>query len=431
MQMRRIHFLPVIAAVLLFAMTFSACIAPTPTPTPPVFKLITISSPASGGAVTPPSGGSYSKGVPVNLTAIPASGYRFNRWEGAASGSSPAVQLTMDGDKNLVAYFTRTYSLSASSSPGNGGTVVPVGGVFDEGTKVTLIASPAQYFDFKGWAGQASGTSKSVDITMDSNKQVAAYFEKQFPFLKVQSNPPDGGTIDPGSGTYEAGTQKTITATAAPGYRFERWSGDASGTSNPTRVVMDSDKNITANFTKVYTLTVASSPSDGGTINTKGGVYDAGTKVDLNATSTFPYYLKNWIGVDNNAVNPSKVTMDGDRAVTAVFAKATPVPLQKVSGSLHAGTGAGGAGPHPIDSIAIQLAQYEWVQGEIVVSTNPAISAFIKDPAGNVVKDFGAPGHASFMFMAKLSGPYTITFQNKSIFYGDYSLTYTVYKLPQ
>jgi hypothetical protein len=47
------------------------------------------------------------------------------------------------------------------------------------------------------------------------------------------------------------GTQVTVTASAAPGYKFDHWSGDVSGTSETITLSMDSDKNIAANFVKI------------------------------------------------------------------------------------------------------------------------------------------------------------------------------------
>jgi uncharacterized repeat protein (TIGR02543 family) len=68
-------------------------------------------------------------------------------------------------------------------------------------------------------------------------------------FLTITAR--SGGTTDPSPGThtYDTGTQVTITATPNSGYQFSNWSGDASGTTNPITITMDSDKSITANFT--------------------------------------------------------------------------------------------------------------------------------------------------------------------------------------
>ena len=58
------------------------------------------------------------------------------------------------------------------------------------------------------------------------------------------------GTTNPGLGTYEYvdGTQATITASPASGWKFDHWGGDASGTSSTIVITMDSDKDVTADF---------------------------------------------------------------------------------------------------------------------------------------------------------------------------------------
>ena len=43
-----------------------------------------------------------------------------------------------------------------------------------------------------------------------------------------------------------------LTAVPAPGYSFDRWSGDASGTDNPTTITIDSNKSVVAHFKKLF-----------------------------------------------------------------------------------------------------------------------------------------------------------------------------------
>jgi hypothetical protein len=66
--------------------------------------------------------------------------------------------------------------------------------------------------------------------------------------LSVAASPSGGGTVSPSSGQYEEGTQVTLSATAASGYTFEYWSGDASGSAIATSIIMDSDKSVIAYF---------------------------------------------------------------------------------------------------------------------------------------------------------------------------------------
>ena len=72
------------------------------------------------------------------------------------------------------------YTLSVSVNNPDAGwvDVYPAGGVYDYGTVVTLTAHANEGYVFSHWGGDASGTSETITIVMDSNKNVVAYFEK-------------------------------------------------------------------------------------------------------------------------------------------------------------------------------------------------------------------------------------------------------------
>jgi uncharacterized repeat protein (TIGR02543 family) len=61
------------------------------------------------------------------------------------------------------------------------------------------------------------------------------------------------GTVvkNPSQLNYNSGTTVQLTATADPGYIFSSWSGDKVGVSSPTTILMNGNKNVTANFTLI------------------------------------------------------------------------------------------------------------------------------------------------------------------------------------
>jgi len=312
------------------------------------------------------------------------------------------------------------HQLSTSVVPVAGGTISPSAGTFKG--KVTLIASPAQYYKFVGWGGDASGSKNPLTLKMDSNKHVVAQFAKLTFTVELKSNPPDGGILRPDSGTYEAGTTIMITATPANGYRFVQWGTDASGSSNPQSIFIDKDMVITGNFIRQYKLTVSVDPKLG-TVSPNGGTYDAGSTVELTATPLFPYAVKNWAGVDNYNINHANVTMTTDKSVSVDFVqltKKTETPIQK-SGKTYG-----------IATIPIDLNQSEWVEGTIDCDVAlPAQEVYIEGPDGQKVKDIGRPGHASFQFQAPVAGRYTVVVRANyiSTWGTNYNVTYTVYGL--
>ncbi|MFC2041114.1 hypothetical protein ACFLTY_02185 [Chloroflexota bacterium] len=50
--------------------------------------------------------------------------------------------------------------------------------------------------------------------------------------------------------TFKNGSNVRLEAVPAAGYLFDSWSGDLSGTANPTTITIDCNKNVTANFSK-------------------------------------------------------------------------------------------------------------------------------------------------------------------------------------
>ena len=74
---------------------------------------------------------------------------------------------------------TVQYTLTVLAS--EGGTVSTEGGTYDEGTEVTITATPSEGYRFTGWEGSDS-TSASLTITLNSNQTFKALFELIPPF---------------------------------------------------------------------------------------------------------------------------------------------------------------------------------------------------------------------------------------------------------
>jgi hypothetical protein len=77
----------------------------------PMNALTTEVNPPGSGTVTPSSGW-YCSGTPVTLTATPSLGWLFEHWAGDASGTQNPITITMDYDKNVVAYFAQAPAIS-------------------------------------------------------------------------------------------------------------------------------------------------------------------------------------------------------------------------------------------------------------------------------------------------------------------------------
>jgi len=219
-------------------------------------RTLTVSSTA-GGSVTSPGEGAfeYDEGTEVTLKATSEDGHHFTHWSGSVSSTSNPLQLTMDKDHNLTANFaldTATYTLTISSGPG-GSVTSPGEGAFeyDEGTEVTLGATPDGGYHFTHWSGSVSSTSNPLHLTVNNDYSVTANFAADaVAYTLTISSGPGGSVTSPGEGAleYDEGTEVTLQATADGGYHFTHWSGSVSSTSNPLYLTVDNDYDVTANF---------------------------------------------------------------------------------------------------------------------------------------------------------------------------------------
>ena len=135
------------------------------------------------------------------------------------------------------------------------------------------------------------------------------------------------GTVvpTPDQASYASGTVVSLKATPAIGWKFDGWSGDAGGATNPVNVTMNSDKTVTATFTELpagTTYTLTANVVGSGTVarSPDKAEYLPGEEVTLTATPASGWEFGGWSGDAGGATNPVTITMDADKTVTATFA---------------------------------------------------------------------------------------------------------------
>ncbi len=144
---------------------------------------LTLNKVGSGSVELSPAGGVYDSSTVVNLTATPASGWKFSGWSGDLSGVENPTTITMASDKNVIAMFAELpplqYTLTANTSGSGNVDLSPPGGIYDAQTLVTLTANPASGWEFGGWSGDLTGVVNPTTLAMDSDKNVTATFTEQ------------------------------------------------------------------------------------------------------------------------------------------------------------------------------------------------------------------------------------------------------------
>jgi uncharacterized repeat protein (TIGR02543 family) len=145
-------------------------------------------------------------------------------------------------------------------SPSSGGTVevnedlpssYPTAIEFSSGELAHATAVPAPGYTFDNWSGDLTDDTNPTDITMDCDKKITANFSQIMHALTMQVSGSGSTTPTVGTHSYSEGTVINITATPSSGWQFDSWIGDLSGTANLASIVIDGDKNITANFSQL------------------------------------------------------------------------------------------------------------------------------------------------------------------------------------
>ena len=152
---------------------------PTTTTPPPVVNYTLTVSSGDGGAVSS-TGGTYTSGESVSITATANSEYVFSGWSNGSTDNP--LSVTMNSNQTITASFEKvTYTLSTSTE--GEGTVTEVlvssgrTADYNSGSVVRLTAVPSSGWSFVEWSGGASGVENPIDIDINQPKNISATFE--------------------------------------------------------------------------------------------------------------------------------------------------------------------------------------------------------------------------------------------------------------
>jgi uncharacterized repeat protein (TIGR02543 family) len=359
--------------------------------------------------------GGFDYGVTVVLEAMADTGYHFTGWSGDLTGSGNPVTILMDGNKGIAADFAvDTYQLSIGSGTGHGSVAVdgiqralPWVGVFERGATVLLEALPDVGYHFTGWAGALAGTVNPQFITMDGDQAVAVGFASDTYVLhlsgdgggSVKVNGEDHGLPDSIAVPYSSTVM--VEAVPATGWNFTGWSGDLSGTTNPTPLLVDSDKSVTAEFSlNEYALNL--SGLGNGIVRVNGtdctppwsGAFYHGDVVVLEAVPATGWHFVSWFGDVTGSTSPVYLVMDGTKDVVAGFALNTyTLAITGTNGTVKVNggpkvlpwSGPCGAGEVVnLEAVPNEGFQFASWSGELVGSENPTTITMDSDHAVSV-----------------------------------------------
>lgn len=287
-------------------------------PTEPTYKLV-----INYGSESDTT--SYNKGAIVNISAPKIDSLLFKEWVGGieyiTTGNKLDSNITItmpEVDVTITATYIQLYYLSVISGNNSG--------YYQNGEEIQVIADYSDDKEFLNWAGDIGTISDSLNDTVtvimpDSNITITANYTQLY-YLNVKN-----GT---GSGYYKESTSVPVTANDAVfDQRFDKWTGDIGNISDSlatsiTVIVPDSNIAITANYIKLYQLTVENGIGS--------GLYPADTSVQIIANAApIGNEFDKWVGgIDylDNSLNDTVVLSMPD---TAVYLKAEFKSVEIVS----------------------------------------------------------------------------------------------------
>ena len=178
-------------------------------------------------------GPSENYSVSSNLYSPPTSDY--------GSSSSTSTSVTQ-------------YSLTVTA--GSGGSVSTSGGTYDDGSSVSITATPNDGYEFAGWNGSSS-TSSTISVTIDSNTIIEALFTE----IPAQVSTETASTET--ASTETASTETTSTETTST----ETASTETASTETASTETTSTETTSTETTSSTYNLNVTAQNSSNYTLS--------------------------------------------------------------------------------------------------------------------------------------------------------------------
>jgi hypothetical protein len=364
-------------------------------------------SPANAGSVI--GGGTFTAGSSVTVTATANSGYTFANWtwNGVLQSTTPVYTFTLATNCTLVANFTvnpGSFNVATLIDPTNAGSVTG-GGTFVAGTLVTVTAEANEGYTFTNWTenGTELSTSTNYSFTLTTNRNLVANFITNPVTYSVDSQvfPVSAGSVT-GDGTFIAGSEVTVTATANSGYTFANWMSNSVVVSTlPTYTfTLSANCALEANFTinpVSYSVASQVAPANAGNV-VGGGTFVAGSAVTVTATANSGYTFSNWTenGIVQCTFPNYTFTLATNRNLVANFtANATNYAVATQVNPANAGSVVGGgtfAAGSSVTVTATANSGYtftNWTENGVIQSTYPNYN-FTLATNRNLVANFTA-----------------------------------------
>jgi hypothetical protein len=274
----------------------------------------------------------------------------FQAWSDGGS-ANPRTFVASSATPSYTMLFSTEHQLLRTVAPAGAGSVSSADGFYLAGSILQLAATTNPGYQFSGWSGAVSGSSNPAAVTMDAPKTVTANFSL---LTTIASTTPVPVTISGAGcapGTYTTPVTLAWNANASCSIAFEaiQGSGDTrwvftqwtdGSTANPRTVTAAAGATYTLQFVMQHKLTRLVTGQ--GSVSGADGYYNAGSVLQLNASSTPGYRFTGWSGSIVTSANPMSFTINAPTTMTANFS-ASPVAVS-FSGNIAAQFNVSGTG---------------------------------------------------------------------------------------
>lgn len=276
-----------------------------------------------------------------------------------------------------------TFVIDAGVQPAEGGNVSGAG-TYPLGAGITLTATAASGYGFVNWTenGNPAGTSPVLNFIAAADRNLTANFIAlgDGRSITTTSSPANAGTTG-GGGVFPQNASVTVTATAAPGYKFSKWTrnGVTVSSSKTYTFTVGGDTALVAKFKPIFVVQVDIQPASGGDVDVDP-VYENGELAKLRARPNNGWSFVEWTenGTTVGTAEKYDFNVTGNRSLVATFALGNRIdasPLPKNAGSVS------GAGVYPGGSTVTLVAEAKfgyvftnWTENGIVVGTTPDLT---------------------------------------------------------
>ncbi|MFO7882374.1 MAG: hypothetical protein R6U52_07545 [Kosmotogaceae bacterium] len=162
----------------------------------PSYEITVTANPSDGGQVS--GGGTFEQGTDVTIVATANENWIFVNWteENIEVSDNNVYEFQATKDRDLSANFVQSeYQITVSASPLDGGQVSGEG-TFEDGSEVTVVATPNENEDweFVNWTENSQIVSEDSEYSfiITQDRELVANFTKEF-FITVTHT--DGGDV--------------------------------------------------------------------------------------------------------------------------------------------------------------------------------------------------------------------------------------------